>query len=108
MDASELYSGGFHPIRPRMNADFSGYADRKYSRTERPPKYYIIDFGLSKRFEEDELVRALERVGTDLTVPEYHNDARVEPFRVDVYCVGNMIRKEFLDVRTPKLSGFRC
>jgi len=65
MDARELYPEGFHPIAADKTPDFSREAIAKFTRSQRPPKYYIIDFGLSRRVkggaegdESDEDVKA--------------------------------------------------
>ncbi|KAJ2915958.1 hypothetical protein MD484_g4421, partial [Candolleomyces efflorescens] len=97
MDGKEMYPQDFHPVQHQMKKDYSGLVKNKYSRTEKAPKYYILDFGLSRRFELDEEPEALDTVGTDTTVPEYRNEYPIDPFFVDVYCVGNMLRQEFLD-----------
>jgi hypothetical protein len=99
MDASGLYPTGFHPISPEDKPDFSGPAIPKFSRTEKAPKYYLIDFGLSKKFEEGEPPRPTSKPGTDRSLPEYEDETKpINPFFVDVYCTGNLIRREFLDV----------
>ncbi|RXW11613.1 hypothetical protein EST38_g14242 [Candolleomyces aberdarensis] len=98
MDASGLYPTGFHPTRPDKKTDYSGYSSPKYSRTEKPPKYYMIDFGLAKKFNEGDPILPTARPGTDRSVPEYYDKTKpINPFFVDVYCVGNMIKTEFLD-----------
>ncbi|KAJ2936004.1 hypothetical protein H1R20_g1089, partial [Candolleomyces eurysporus] len=106
MDASGLYPGGFHPIRIEKNPDLSNHSKAQYSRTEKPPKYYLIDFGLSKRYEENEPPIPTDKPGTDRSPPEYLDESKpINPFFVDVYCVGNMIRQEFLD-GDPELEEF--
>ncbi|KIJ28272.1 hypothetical protein M422DRAFT_82939, partial [Sphaerobolus stellatus SS14] len=48
MDARDMYPGGFHSVKTDLAPDISGPA-RHYSRTQRTPTYYIIDFGISVR-----------------------------------------------------------
>lgn len=101
MDASGQYPRGFHPCSPNIKPDFSGWASPKYTRTARPPIYCLIDFGHARRFEPGEEPGFPDTVETDLTVPEYFDFTQiVNPFFVGAYCVGNMIKYEFLDVST--------
>ncbi|KAG2745899.1 hypothetical protein P692DRAFT_20740952 [Suillus brevipes Sb2] len=99
MDAKDLYVEPYHPVVPRMKRDYSGYA-RHYTRTQRPPKYYFIDFGLSRRYDAQE-DNPLEYpiFGGDKSAPEFQNstDIPLNPFPTDVYYLGNAIKKEFLD-----------
>ncbi|KAK0487589.1 hypothetical protein IW261DRAFT_1328703, partial [Armillaria novae-zelandiae] len=113
MDASQMYGPeGFHPHERDKKYDLSGRA-RPYSRTERPPKYYFIDFGLSDIYNPDDLpatICALE--GGDKTVPEFLADdpdwtkrtPKHDPFAVDVYYLGNTF-KAFFHLRGMK--GFQ-
>jgi hypothetical protein len=100
MDARDLYAEPYHPVEPHMKRDFSGRVKR-YTRTQRPPKYYFIDFGLSRRYDPRE-ANPLEYpiFGGDKTVPEFQNnaDVPVNPFPTDVYYLGNVIKEEFMDV----------
>jgi hypothetical protein len=48
-DPSLMYPEGYHPIQINRNLNFKGRAKR-YTRTQRPPRYYLIDFGLSRRY----------------------------------------------------------
>ncbi|KAG2101351.1 uncharacterized protein F5147DRAFT_776700 [Suillus discolor] len=50
MDVKNLYTGPYHPVDTFMKRDFSGRV-RRYTRTQRPPKYYFIDFGLRRRYD---------------------------------------------------------
>lgn len=100
MDASDMYPKGWHPMNPDwMKADFRFGLKHKFTRTERPPTYHIIDFGISKRFREGERLRVTADIGTDFSAPEYSNPALdLNPFWIDVYCLGNLLRQEFMDV----------
>ncbi|KAL1746522.1 kinase-like domain-containing protein [Schizophyllum fasciatum] len=98
MDASPLYDHPYHPRRPELRRDFKGKA-KAHTRTERPVTYYLIDFGLSRRYDLP-FERALEEpvLGGDKTVPEFQNGSGpYDPFPTDVYYLGNMIRRTFLE-----------
>ena len=76
---------------------------KQCTRTERPTRYYIIDFGLSRAFSAgEELVAPVSFAsGGDRPVPEYKDPSRAvsNPFAIDIYCLGNFIREWFMDVR---------
>ncbi len=44
--ASGTYPNGFHPVKNNPSKSFKG-TEKAYTRTQRPPVYYPIDFGLS-------------------------------------------------------------
>ncbi|KAG1725264.1 uncharacterized protein EDB91DRAFT_1168927 [Suillus paluster] len=101
MDAKDLYAEPYHPVKPYMKRDFSGHVSH-YTRTRRPPKYYFIDFGLSRQYdagEENPLEYPI--FGGDKSVPEFkHNlDIPLNPFPTDVYYLGNVVREQFLDTK---------
>jgi len=101
MDAVPLYSKKlWHPESPRYTRDFSGSA-KHFSRTERPMKYFYIDFGLSRKYDtEDRSPRELPILGGDKSVPEFQGDgydAPADPFRTDIYYLGNLFRLTFLN-----------
>ncbi|PBK75025.1 hypothetical protein ARMSODRAFT_502494 [Armillaria solidipes] len=98
MDCSQMYGPeSFHPQEQDMKYDFSARA-RHSSRTEHPPKYYFIDFGLSIHYKPDELPATICAVlGADKSVPEFLADKsqqtpKHDPFAVDVYYLGNAFR----------------
>lgn len=109
MDGSEIYPKGFHPRRFDRSPNFTSSAQQKYTRTQRPPKYYWIDFGLSARFDpSEEFPRVPILRGNDKSVPE-HQDPDYEtqlanPFPTDIYYLGNLIREYFTEVSTLVLS----
>ncbi|KAJ7162175.1 hypothetical protein C8R46DRAFT_1103758 [Mycena filopes] len=102
MDGSQLYSEPFHPVKPTMKRDWSGHISHK-TRTQAPVKYYLIDFGLSRRFSPEDLpVRVTGTVAAYDSVPEYQlKNGELpppsDPFLVDVYCMGNLIRVDFTE-----------
>jgi hypothetical protein len=97
MDPTSLYPNSYHPIKTDRNRNFTGEA-RHFTRTQMPPKYYFVDFGISRRYDIGAV--PLEPVirGGDKSVPEHRTGDPCNPFPTDVYYVGNMIRQEFLKV----------
>lgn len=104
MDPRNTYPEMFHPRLTTKSRDWKGVA-KHFTRTQRPTRYYIIDFGLSLKFDPaDGPPRAPHIEGGDKTVPEFQDlSAWVDrdPFPTDVYYVGNMIREDFLQVFLP-------
>lgn len=105
MDPSRLYPNSYHPLAQDHNRNFKGRA-KYFTRTQYPPKYYIIDFGISRRYTPEQLpARELPVHGGDKTVPEFRNyDEPCDPFPTDIYYLGNLIREQFIAVsRFPSL-----
>ena len=50
MNADAKHPNGFHPHKQDVSPDWRGHA-MHLSRTEQPPRYYLIDFGISVRFQ---------------------------------------------------------
>ncbi|TFK92746.1 kinase-like protein [Polyporus arcularius HHB13444] len=98
MDPTPLLSETPHPAEPERSYDFKRKVKQR-TRTEYPTRYYIIDFGLSRTFSRgDELVAPVS-YGGDKSVPEYKDPSRSmsNPFAIDVYCLGNLVREWFVD-----------
>ena len=117
MDPTGLFPKGFHPSQPELTADAKSkvkYIRRSDLKTL--PRYYFIDFGISTWFREvdpndpstkwhlwpDRMV--LGRGCQDQTVPELDDVRPYDPFAVDVYLIGNVIRRCFLFVSPFGLS----
>ncbi|KAJ7439687.1 kinase-like domain-containing protein [Mycena latifolia] len=94
-DPTKLYPRGFHPVNSCMNPTNDGLA-YSIKRTECWPRYYIIDFGLSRRYDPAK-GPPLERVipGGDLNPPEY-TGTECNPFPADIYCLGNLLKRHFI------------
>lgn len=98
MDPASFYIDAFHPVNPKMKRDFSGHA-RFRTRTSGPPKYLLIDFGLSRRYDPSIVEpKEIPILGADKEVPEFQNSNEpCNPFHTDVFYVGNMIKKDFIE-----------
>jgi len=102
MDGS-MFPRGWHPRADAMTRDCKR-TTIPTTRTLRPPKYYLIDFGISRRYNLDEDAPLEHPIfGGDKSVPEFKKSiAPCNPFPTDIYYMGNFIRTEFLEV------GERC
>ncbi|KAJ7164804.1 kinase-like domain-containing protein [Mycena crocata] len=102
MDGSPLYSTPIHPIEADMKRDYSGHISNR-SRTQCPVKYYITDFGISRRYNPEDFPVFEEPIlAADRSPPEYRRTATGEgppncdPFATDVYYLGNLVRENFI------------
>ncbi|KIJ60042.1 hypothetical protein HYDPIDRAFT_139776 [Hydnomerulius pinastri MD-312] len=101
LDPSKLYPDSFHPMETSLKRDYSGFA-KHFTRTQRPPKYYFIDFGLSRRYGPSETNPLEEPIwGGDKEVPEFQNNSKTpcNPFPTDVFYIGNAIKKDFVQAK---------
>ena len=100
LDPNPLYPHLYHPFLPFFTMDLKGWAKPR-SRTSHPTRYYLIDFGLSRKYNpQDRPPVEFPIWGGDKTVPEFQtSDDACNPFPTDIYYLGNMIRRDFLMVR---------
>ncbi|KAG6891014.1 hypothetical protein C0992_010987 [Termitomyces sp. T32_za158] len=90
-----------HPARRYMRLDYRGWVSVSSSRTKKPVKYYLIDFDLSGVYRPEDAPHLRQPPwGGDKSVPEFllPDAPPCDPFAVDVYCMGNSIRQDYLDV----------
>lgn len=99
MDGSPLYPQGHHPIRLDYTAD-GIYDAAPLSRTDRPVRYYFIDFGLSTRFRPGESPLVYGTKGRDKDPPELSNEVPYNAFHLDVFLLGNVYKQELFQVRS--------
>ncbi|KAG9308566.1 kinase-like domain-containing protein [Chiua virens] len=97
LDPTDLYPESFHPVAINLNKSYSGEA-KHLTRTRRPPKYYFIDFGISRHYDpSDTDPKEIPIWGGDKEVPEFRNSNEPrDPFATDVFYIGNAIRMDFL------------
>jgi hypothetical protein len=96
-DPSGMYPNGFHPVKIDKKRNFKGKAT-SYTRTQRPPRYILIDFGLSRQYSTRDVVDEPLR-GGDKTAPEHRIQRSSNPFYTDIYYIGNLVREKFVMVR---------
>jgi hypothetical protein len=96
LDPSGMYPKGFHPIKINRSRDFKGRAKR-FTRTRRPTRYYLIDFGLSRRYSSRNALDEPLRSG-DKSAPEHRLGRLYNPFQKDIHDFGNLVRERFLKV----------
>ena len=94
-----MFPESYHPVLIDRSRDLS-HAARYTSRTQNPPKYYFIDFGISRQYKPEDLP-PIEGIilGGDKSPPEHKNSSGAwDPFPTDVYFLGNLAREEYLQV----------
>ncbi|KAF8893551.1 kinase-like domain-containing protein [Infundibulicybe gibba] len=101
MDSTHLYQEPIHPANDYRTFDYQR-PSRAFTRTKRPVKYYLIDFGLHPLTEPG--------FGGDQTVPEFETGLLVN--HVDVYCIGNVVHRLIdgdprFDWIVPARQGFK-
>ena len=118
MDASPLYVKPFHPANTGRRRDWKGpakYISRTeyFKRTGRQVKYFLIDFGISRRYDRYDKANGYPReipiVPADKSVPEHQGQRCNEPsdpFATDIYLLGNAIREAFLKVCPPGYAAY--
>ncbi|RDB27934.1 hypothetical protein Hypma_002169 [Hypsizygus marmoreus] len=104
MDASKLIPKGFHYIKPYTHDGVT--FDYKMEWRERwavkPNHYYFIDFGLSSRYPANvKNIKDTGIIGQDKSVPECSLTVPYNPFKMDVYQLGNAM----LDVIKVEYDG---
>ena len=98
MDADALYPHGFHPVQDLFLPDGVTPA-MQLSRIGVPIRYYFIDFGLSVHIPKDVYPKlAVGAYGRDQEVPELSWDVPYDPFKVDIFILGNNLKKAFYNV----------
>ena len=104
-DASRMYPNGFHPVKFNRNRNFKGTA-KTYTRTQRPPVYYLFDLSLSRQYTSRDVTDEILRRG-DTSAPEHRLKRCCNPFQTDIYYIGNLVRHEFIEVRSDfKVSAY--
>ena len=104
MDGNPLYPGGFHPIRNVFALDGTGVA-WPLSRSHFHVQYYYIDFSLSVYIPPGVQPKlAVGIFGRDQEPPELSESIPYDPFKLDIFILGNVLRKSFYDVCHSLLS----
>ncbi|TDL21468.1 hypothetical protein BD410DRAFT_749596 [Rickenella mellea] len=98
MDGRLMYPEGYHFSSPGSSPTL-GRPATHFGRSEVPTvKYYFTDFGISSHFpaaRQTHLVTGKD--GQDQDVPELSRTVPYDPFPVDIFILGNLIKKEFVN-----------
>ena len=90
IEDEKMFPEGYHFKLNLRKPDLSGPA-KLYTRTQRPSKYFIIDFGMSRRYESDN--DSPEEATITAKGVFLQN-----PFQVDIHLAGELVRQVFMDV----------
>lgn len=104
MDGRALYPRGHHPIRKNRSLDTIEVLT-PLQRIDHPVRYFFVDFGLSVRFPPGSPTLVVGDVGRDAEVPELSSTVPYDPFKADIYALGNLFDKEFEQVRRASTLG---
>jgi hypothetical protein len=99
MDADAMYPEGFHPISLNHTPDYSGLAKYTSRTAVGGVKYYFIGFGISVHIPKnlgEQMVTGI--MGRDRDPPELSETKPYDPFKLDVFIIGNMLKREFQEV----------
>ncbi|KAJ7276079.1 hypothetical protein B0H12DRAFT_1198951 [Mycena haematopus] len=107
LDGAHLCPKGSHPQEQDLTLNNTSSNAFRYTRTQRPVKYYFINFGLSRPHDPADAPdgpREAIILGEDKSPPEHKilnplAYSFCDPFPTDIYFLGNLIRRHFLDVR---------
>ena len=103
MDAPALYPEGFHPVRLNASRDFRNRTLRNVPRAFAPARYYYVDFGISVHIPPEVRPKCATGVlGRDREVPEL-SQPEYDPFKVDIFVLGNLFRKVICEVSILRL-----
>lgn len=112
IDSRDMWPEPYHIMDNHMNRTFTGEVKKPFTRTAKAPKYYIINYRLSRRYPPDDPhLMEIYPEGGDRTVPEFNNSTNPiphDPFAVDIYCVGNVMRECIIDVGCHLICESTC
>ncbi|CAL1702594.1 unnamed protein product [Somion occarium] len=97
MDATSMYPQGFHPVNLAAQPSFHGRASYvSRSSAPKPVRYFYVDFGYSVHIPPsapEKLV--VGDLGRDQAPPELSAEVPYDPFKLDIFLIGNVFRKQF-------------
>ncbi|TFK74321.1 hypothetical protein BDN72DRAFT_833673 [Pluteus cervinus] len=107
MDGDELFPDGWNQRYANLTPEGEEHTN-VFTRTQRPPKYYFIDFGLARRYDPSDPNPLEEPIfGGDRTVPEFKtNKESFNPFHTDIYYAGNTIRRFITEGTDVEWTGY--
>ena len=101
MDACSIYPQGWHFLVRDFAPDTVTLVT-PLARIDHLVRYYFGDYGLSHLPDQAHLV--LDRGGRDTDVPQLKKLQSYNPFKVDVFTVGNVFFKDLYEVFVPSFA----
>jgi hypothetical protein len=104
MDASHMFPKFHHPVNNMKNFEYTGFA-KYYQRTERPVKYFVVDFGIARRYEPSDTPPLEDLIlGGNKDLPEHRLKIDpCDPFATDIYYLGSLLETTCIEVRLPSM-----
>lgn len=103
MDGRSLYDEPFHPVHQTHSIDGNRLVYPKYLRSQKPVRYYYIDFGYASWFRGANDPRTVVGSRARERAPEQTGGNPYDPFKADIYQLGAVIRRDLIPVR-PELK----
>ena len=98
MDAKSLVPTGWHFVSPFCEPDGMTRIT-PLDRKRHPVRYYFIGFGNCFHIPRHQRTAIKGIGGDDYDVPELINGHAYDPFKLDIYTLGNVIDKYLYEVR---------
>jgi hypothetical protein len=93
MDATTMFPEGFHPAAPHRHPIDILRPPPSVPRRETTVRYYLIDFGISVRYEDKKSRGKITGAdGRERTTPELSDTIPYDPFPVDIYVAGKVLQ----------------
>ncbi|QRV72144.1 Tyrosine kinase specific for activated [Ceratobasidium sp. AG-Ba] len=99
MNRHVLFDEPVHPFHQNVSLDGQRVLDPRYVRSQKPVRYYYIDFGFAKWFKDPTAPQTVTGAHAKERAPEQQPDASYDPFKVDIYQLGAIIRRDLIPVR---------
>ena len=97
MDASALYPRGHHPINLEFSPDLKTPVD-PLPRAKHGVRYYYVDFGISSHIPPGSPSLVTGVFGRNQNVPELSETVPYDPFKVDIFSMGEVFEEAFAKV----------
>ncbi|KAG9124818.1 hypothetical protein FRC07_010118 [Ceratobasidium sp. 392] len=98
MNKRPLYDQLFHPFYQDLSLDAKCLILPKYIRSQKPARYYYIDFGYAKWFQDPAARRTLTGASAREPAPEQKSGRTYDPFEGDIYQLGAILRRDLIPV----------
>jgi hypothetical protein len=103
MDSRTLYGEAFHPVYRSLSLDIQRKIYPKYSRLEKRVRYYFIDMGFATWFKDPKLPHLITGKLARTLAPEQKTSKPYNPFSVDIYQLGVVVKQDIIPVHPPLL-----